>query len=59
MAKSTHRPPAPAPSPIRGANLNHHANQLNSNAGTPGTNPTNAHVHGNRGRQLNPNRRTG
>ena len=33
----------------------HHANQLNPNKGTPGTNPANAQVHGNRGKQLNPN----
>lgn len=36
-------------------NLNHHANQCNKNVGTPGQNAANAHVHGNRGAQLNPN----
>jgi hypothetical protein len=36
---------------------NHHANQLNSNSGTKGTNRANAMVHGNRGGQLNPNRK--
>ncbi|WP_227094798.1 hypothetical protein [Aeromonas veronii] len=36
-------------------NANHHANQLNSNKGSSGTNPANAKVHGNRGKQLNPN----
>lgn len=36
-------------------NLNHHANQLNSNKGTIGTNKANAKVHGNRGKQINPN----
>lgn len=37
--------------------LNHRANALNNNRGTSGTNPVNAHVHGNRGKQLNPNQR--
>lgn len=37
------------------ANLNHRANQLNPNRGTAGTNAAYAAVHGNRGRQLNPN----
>jgi|GEM_PF-1025547 len=41
------------------ANLNHQANQSNTNKGTNGTNKANAHVHGNRGGQLNPNRRSG
>ncbi|VVO32022.1 hypothetical protein PS704_05088 [Pseudomonas fluorescens] len=36
---------------------NDKANALNSNRGTSGTNPTNASVHGNRGKQLNPNQR--
>jgi hypothetical protein len=36
---------------------NDKANALNNNRGTSGTNPTNAHVHGNRGKQLNPNQR--
>lgn len=36
-------------------NLNHHANQLNTNKGTIGTNKVNAKVQGNRGKQLNPN----
>ncbi|GKQ68422.1 hypothetical protein KAM344_35870 [Aeromonas caviae] len=36
---------------------NHRSDALNSNRGTSGTNPTNAHVHGNRGKQLNPNQR--
>lgn len=35
--------------------LNHHANQLNKNEGTRGTNPANAAVQGNRGAQMNPN----
>ncbi|MBA1245824.1 hypothetical protein [Pseudomonas japonica] len=34
---------------------NDRADALNNNGGTSGTNPTNAHVHGNRGKQLNPN----
>ena len=37
--------------------LNHHADALNPNYGTSGTNPINAKVHGNRGKQLNPNQR--
>lgn len=37
--------------------LNHHADALNPNKGTSGTNPINAKVHGNRGKQLNPNQR--
>jgi hypothetical protein len=39
----------------RQAQLNHRADALNKNRGTSGTNPTNAKVHGNRGKQLNPN----
>jgi hypothetical protein len=33
---------------------NHRADALNANRGTSGTNPTNAKVHGNRGKQLQP-----
>ncbi|MBF8164727.1 hypothetical protein IVE04_26580 [Pseudomonas mendocina] len=36
---------------------NHRSDALNNNRGTSGTNPTNARVHGNRGKQLNPNQR--
>jgi len=36
---------------------NDRSDALNNNRGTSGTNPTNAHVHGNRGKQLNPNQR--
>ncbi|WP_322981258.1 hypothetical protein [Pseudomonas sp. C11] len=36
---------------------NHRSDALNNNRGTSGTSPTNAHVHGNRGKQLNPNQR--
>jgi hypothetical protein len=36
---------------------NDHADALNKNKGTNGTNKTNAKVHGTRGKQLNPNRR--
>jgi len=39
------------------ANNNHKANQNNSNKGTSGTNRANAKVHGNRGAQLNPNKK--
>ncbi len=34
---------------------NHQANQGNANKGTSGTNSANSKVHGNRGKQLNPN----
>jgi len=56
MTKSTRTAP---PSAKQTANLNHQANQGNANKGTSGTNTANAHVHGNRGGQLNPNRRSG
>ncbi len=36
---------------------NHKANQLNPNKGTPGTNKTYSKVHGNRGKQMNPNQK--
>lgn len=36
---------------------NDRASTLNNNRGTSGANTTNAHIHGNRGRQLNPNQR--
>lgn len=36
---------------------NQRSDALNNNPGTSGTNPTNAHAHGNRGKQLNPNQR--
>lgn len=36
---------------------NHRADALNKNKGTSGTNPTNAKVNGNRGKQLNPNQK--
>lgn len=36
---------------------NDRADALNNNRETAGTNPTNAYVHGNRGKQLNPNQR--
>jgi hypothetical protein len=39
----------------RQAQINHRADALNNNRGTSGTNTTNAMVHGNRGKQLNPN----
>ena len=34
---------------------NHNADIKNPNKGTPGTNTTYAQVHGNRGKQMNPN----
>lgn len=36
---------------------NDRANALNPNYGSSGNNGTNARVHGNRGKQLNPNQR--
>ena len=36
---------------------NHKADQSNPNKGTPGTNKANAKVHGNRGKQTNPNQK--
>lgn len=36
---------------------NQRANILNNNKGTPGANIDNAKMHGNRGKQLNPNNR--
>ena len=36
---------------------NHQSNQSNANKGTSGTNSTYSKVHGNRGAQLNPNRK--
>jgi len=57
MAKSTAR--NAVATPVQRGDSNHNANQRNSNPGTSGTNAANAHVHGNRGAQLNPNRRPG
>ncbi|WP_194437845.1 hypothetical protein [Vibrio fluminensis] len=36
---------------------NNAANQPNANKGTPGTNKQYSQVHGNRGKQINPNQR--
>ncbi len=36
---------------------NHRSDTLNQSKGTSGNNKTNAQVHGNRGKQLNPNQR--
>ena len=36
---------------------NHRSDALNSNRGTSGNNRTNGQVHGNRGKQLNPNQK--
>ncbi|MEL0603820.1 hypothetical protein [Pseudoalteromonas undina] len=38
-------------------NNNRKANQGNSNKGTSGANPAYAKVHGNRGKQMNPNQK--
>jgi hypothetical protein len=45
----------PAKIPLTKQQQNHRADALNKNSGTSGTNPVNAKVHGNRGKQLNPN----
>ena len=42
-------------SPSSQARNNQRSNALNPNYGTKGTNHSNAHAHGNRGKQLNPN----
>ncbi|WP_171045909.1 hypothetical protein [Pseudomonas edaphica] len=47
----------PASSNSQRHQQNNRADALNNNRGTSGSNPTNADVHGNRGKQLNPNRR--
>ena len=39
------------------ANSNHKANTLNKNSGTSGNNMANAKANGNRGKQMNPNRK--
>ena len=39
-------------------NSNHKSNQANKNKGTSGTNKPYDHVHGNRGKQLNPNQKS-
>lgn len=36
---------------------NHKSNQANANKGTSGNNTANSKVHGNRGKQLNPNQK--
>jgi hypothetical protein len=38
-------------------NNNHKGNQVNNNKGTSGTNPANAKVQGNKGKQMNPNQK--
>jgi hypothetical protein len=38
-------------------NNNHKTNQGNTNKGTSGTNPLNAKVQGNKGKQMNPNQK--
>jgi hypothetical protein len=57
MSKSTDHIAAPPLS--QPSDQNHKADQANPNCGTPGTNKAYDHVHGNRGGQLNPNRRPG
>lgn len=46
-----------AKAPLTQQQLNDRADALNKNKGTTGTNLVNAKVHGNRGKQLNPNQR--
>ena len=57
MSKSKTR--SASANPGKRADQNHKANQANSNRGTSGTNKAYDHVQGNRGGQLNPNRRPG
>lgn len=47
----------PQKAPMTQQQRDHHGNQRNPNYGTSGTNPANAAVHGNRGKQLNPNQK--
>lgn len=51
MSKTTHK------QPMTQQQRNHHSNLLNPNYGTPGTNPVNAKVHGNRGKQMDQRRK--
>ncbi len=46
--------PTPSPNKTQEQQNNHRADSRNKNRGTSGTNPTNAKVHGNRGKQLQP-----
>lgn len=43
--------------PMTQQQRDHHSNQRNPNYGTSGTNPANAAVHGNTGKQRNPNQK--
>ena len=49
MAKQT-----PSHTKLQQRQINHRADSLNPNRGTSGTSLTNAKVHGNRGKQLQP-----
>lgn len=50
-------PKTPQKPPMTQQELDHHSNQRNPNYGTSGNNTSNAAVHGNRGKQLNPNQK--
>lgn len=54
MSKSSNKQ---TPKQATQADLNHKADQANAHRGTKGTNRAYDHVQGNRGAQLNPNRR--
>ena len=54
MKKSTAHPTSPSTQPT---NQNHPGDQKNANIGTKGTNQIYDKVHGNRGKQLDPNRK--
>ncbi len=56
---STSKSRSASANPGKRADQNHKANQGNSNRGTSGTNKAYDHMQGNRGGQLNPNRRPG
>ena len=43
--------------PQHNAQQNQRSDALNTNRGTTGSNKTNAHANGNRGKQLNPNQK--
>lgn len=57
MAKQSQSQSQPQPQARTQQQQNNRADARNTNRGTSGTNPVNAQVHGNRGKQLNPNQR--
>lgn len=53
--KPTNKSSGTQPSSPQRAQANHRSDTSNANKGTKGSNITNSQVHGNRGKQLNPN----